>query len=454
MSWDARRRTGAALLVLAAALCAILVAGRSPASPVVGVVLLHQGGGDLVVDQRRGLVLASDAVDSPTSGTNGQPVLRVLDAGSGRLLRTLPLVYRPDSDSLTVDGQTGAALSFAVVDRTHPAGVAMVDTTTGRVIYAARLPEPSAPPSDTFMYGGYSYNVPVGPDGLAINDRAGRLFAATRSTNAANGAAAAASDNDLSMLDLATGALLHITHLPGVPGDVAIDPATQRAFIAGGTTGGLWLVDSTTGALRRTLASRGIYHVVVDQAARRVLAVGAHSLQVRDARDGRLLTTIPGSFDAPVVVSGGRALVPSAGTATSRNGTLHLLDTRRGRVLWSATLDDAPSLLAVDAPHGHVFAASCGPGGMSCTITVLSTVDGHTQRTIDVPAPIEAMAADGRTGRLFIETQGDPFPPPASPWAALRSHVPFSLPFLAGIRQAAPPTSAPQGAIIVLNLDR
>ncbi len=217
--------------------------------------------------------------------------------------------------------------------------------------------------------------------------------------------------------------------------------------------------------MQRTLPSGYATGVVVDAQAHRALVSGPTGLRVLDTRDGHLLATVavPLLFHAPLVVPGGRALAASFGWGAWHRGTLRLLDTRRGRVVWATLLAGAPLALATDARRGRVYVETCvyGPTQPWCAfgLTVIALADGHVRRTIALSSHVmvTAMAVDARTGHLFIASQGGPLLPVDDPWAGIRNLLPFALPFLPRVVQPTPGAGSAgamqQGRVTVLDID-
>ncbi len=456
------------IIVLAMVLIVIVAGGAALAvratrgSIVVATVALNGASGDgaMIADEWNGAILVEDTITatSPAAGASQQPVLRMLDGADGRLVGIVPLVANLDAPF--VDRTTGRLLSLANLGGYgHPFAVTAVDLARRTTLYTTALP---LPPTVRLM-GGYGMQGAAGPGGIVVDDGAGHILAASRVTFGGMGRITFP-DRGLTMLDARTGRLLRTVYLPAVPTYLALDARTHHAFVSGGI-GSLWLVDSRTGMVQRTLSSGYTTGVVVDERAHRALVSGPTGLRILDTHGGRLLTTvaIPGLFHAPLMVSGGRALAASFGWGAWHRGMLRLLDTRRGRVVWTTPLAGAPLALATDARRGRAYVETCafGPTQPQCafSIAVIALADGRVQRAIALSstATVSAMTVDTRTGHLFIASQRGPPLPVVDPWSGIRNLPPFALPFLPRAVQPTPGAGSAgatrQGSVIVLDID-
>src|SRR6185312_7333991 len=113
---------------------------------------------------------------------------------------------------------TGGLIALASLGFTHPSSVVMLNPRTGGTIHATRLPLPLG--LAAALGGSLSSGGPVGTDGIALDARLHRLFAATRLTYQVG--STTYPDTALSMIDLRTGALRRTIYLPNVPNAVAL----------------------------------------------------------------------------------------------------------------------------------------------------------------------------------------------------------------------------------------
>ena len=134
-----------------------------------------------------------------------------------------------------------------------------------------------------------------------------------------------------------------------------------------------------------------------------VAAAGSHQVDMLDARSGTALhaTTVPGS---PILLaadgaSGHIFALLSSGVPDR----VSMLDARTGRLLRTVTVGQRPFGIALDAPDGRAFVT----GFDDAVLSVLNTHSGAMLRTIPLyQAHATVVAADGRTGRVFVATTG------------------------------------------------
>ncbi len=275
---------------------------------------LGQSPGPLLIDER------SERAFVVTDGNSG---VTVVDTRTGRVLRTVPL-NTAERPALALDRPTGH------VFLTGEAGIVMLDGRDGRILHVEAL------------------NADLGgPSSLAIDERAGRLYAVDHSGDA------------VLVLDTRSGRLIHTVAVGNGPTAVAVDARTARAF---------------------------------------VVNAAAYTLSVLDTQADRVLRTEqldPGPL--AVDEATGHVFVAAYGAACT---LLHVLDAVSGRPLrtvCSGPIGGSPTALVVDARRGRVVVIADGG------VAVYDAHDGALLRApaLDLAAAVGA-AIDEAGGRAFV----------------------------------------------------
>jgi len=231
-----------------------------------------------VVDTTRGRAVIVGNVPSQTAEIVS-PIVTILDARDGRLVRIVPLDPRARPGEPVVDERTGhtfISVATEVASRLlHQ--VYMLDTTTGRLIAAYVVTPASSDPA-----------APL----LADDERTRRVFAISAAWNGGPGS--------LSILDARRGVVLHTGVLSLDPQLVRVVPATGRVFVFSRDDSAVQVLDSATGVpLSRISLGRPLTQglsslkATVDARTGRVFVVHHLDtlLSVLDARTGRVLRT-------------------------------------------------------------------------------------------------------------------------------------------------------------------
>jgi DNA-binding beta-propeller fold protein YncE len=316
---------------------------------------------------------------------NGRGCVSVLDARSGRILRTV-VVYRDPSGAaptavvgLVVDDQTDRAFVAGYLPGSGFRGiVSMLDATSGRLLRTVRIG--------------------THPAALVVDRRAGRVFVA--------------SAGGVGVLDARRGVLLRTLALSAPPAAMAVDERRRRLFI--GTMGpppGMGLPSGT-----------------------------AH-VSVLDASGGTVITTVPLSASASALAVdevNGHALVGTMGGVDNqghgRAGRVRVLDGRRGAVLRTVLVGQSPVVMAVDGRHGRVVVATRDTGETPRPTGRVLVLDARSGRILHTllrnTAPV-ALAVDERAGRAVVVSYGGTVGrPDAWRWVPswLRAHLSFLVP--------------------------
>jgi len=360
---------------------------------------------DLVVDARQRRVFVAE-----TTG-----VLAVIDAGTGRTLRTVPMPApigwtdpTPAPGGWLYDDAMYHRLWVASPDEGDGGALSAYDTATGRQIGV--------------------WHIVASPLAMTMDARTRHaLVLSAGVTGAPSGVAA----TYLSVLDAASGRLLHRMSLPGPSsvGGFIVDGGAGRVYVAysaftPGAPGRVVVVDTGTGRILRAVTLRHEpLALAVDRGTGHAFVVESSPSTIRQAPGGRGATfpTAPGT----VIMLDGQRLAP-AGLA---------LDAPHHRlIVTNAGARDA--YLTVGMSSYVVRAPAPGPSG----IRLLDTRTGAVERTIDTGVSLAAVAVDAGPRRAIVIDVGSFLPvPPSDPWGWIPQSLRRRLPFPAGSRPSAPP---------------
>jgi DNA-binding beta-propeller fold protein YncE len=331
---------------------------------------------------------------------SGSSSVSILDAATGRLLRTTPADVAVHG--AVVDPESWRA--FVSAYDLHDEGIGVLRAATRR----------SLPLSE----------IPGRPIAVASDARAHRAIIVSEVDEPGTA---------VSVYDTASGRFIQDFDIGSVFGrrSLAVDERTGRAFIATmslaantGLSGSVIVLDTHTGSLLHTVA----------------LPYAPGALAV-DAQDGRVFVSSLGLTN------------PSAPQRT-RTGTVSMLDARTGALLHSSTVGAAPGPLAVDARHHHILALTAGPLDASGnangpgTIVVLDGRSGAVLRTIAAGMAPGDIAVDERANRALVLNFGGTVRSP-DPWGWLPQGLRRLAAFLPGAG-----THTVRGSVIVLDTAR
>ncbi|HKC74088.1 MAG TPA: YncE family protein [Chloroflexota bacterium] len=269
-------------------------------------------------------------VDKPTNHVfiaNADNTVRILDARTGDVFRTISVRAASGATTMMVDGAQSAHV-FMLGDM----NVSMLDAQSGRVLRT----------------------IPIGlhPQGMAVDTHTGHVVVA--------GYADASSVGTVRVLDARTGSILRSINLnqSPSPGDMAVDEQSGRTFVIDRLIDTVSVLDAESGRVLRTVTIGSFPQALaVDAPTGRVFVTaysgsGSGRVCMLDARSGRLLqkVVVGGSPVALAVAERtGRVVVaavsPSVGAHT---GSISILDGTVGRVVRTIPVLLAPRAMAVD----------------------------------------------------------------------------------------------------------
>lgn len=354
------------------------------AAPIARTTLLNQFPYGLVIDQATGRAFLATAGDpatpfgSPSIAAGARDQVAVFDLATGALLRTVSLGAGPLL--LAVDQRAGHVFAASGAN-----SVTMLDATNGEPVHTTAL-------GDT-------------PLAMAVDDTLGRLYVADM-------------DGGLHVIDTHSDAILSTRQVAGGISAIIVDQPAGRLFISGAPyngAGAMSILDTASGRLLHTLRVGAFSdNPLLDSRHARafILTHAGNSVSVVDSYTGRLVHTIPvGQRSGPLTLA--LALDAATGRAfvlNQNNATLMVIDSVSGRVERVLAMKHDPRALVVSARFGRVFVAN-GDG----TVSVLDAHSGGSLRTIallprSVTPPFwlpDAVALDDRAGRVFVVGESD-----------------------------------------------
>jgi len=273
------------------------------------------GGPAPALDARTGRLYVPNLVDD---------TLAVLDAATGRVQRVLSIGHQPDE--VAVDDRAGRVFVGSTADWT----LTTLDTRTNRTLStqpfaAGDLPGQLAldPQGGRGIAAGYGGQVTL------FDTRTGRLLCGavpdhghlieglTVDAPARRVLGLVENEPTVVLLDAHTGAPLRIVPVGQNPTALALDPATDRAFVADGSDGAVSVLDVRRGRVLRRVLVGPAPVLAVDTQRGRVVVASATGLSLLDARSGHLLRRWP------------VALRPAALLVDARTGHILLVETGR-----------------------------------------------------------------------------------------------------------------------------
>jgi hypothetical protein len=221
----------------------------------------------VVADAPRDRVIVVQGAQNSAYLTHGQslsPIIEIIDAHTGTLVHTLqpypapsPYVY------LAEDPVTGTVLTYDGFSRR----VQSLDVQTGRLTPLATIPSTNPNSLDTVLLdhgADHAFAVQEGGYDGCCDSRKGAL----------------------TMFDMRTGTILRSWQLGTHPSYATIAPQAHRLFVMVGTD--MLCIDTRTGSVVRTVPlGSDIQDMQVDQSGRYVYVLGSDTLVTLDATTGR-----------------------------------------------------------------------------------------------------------------------------------------------------------------------
>lgn len=243
--------------------------------------------------------------------------------------------------------------------------------------------------------------------GLAVDTHTGHALVVTadKATHAGG---------RLVMLDARSGALLRRAVVGHISAGIAVDERTARAFVYNCADGTVSVVDTRTGAVLATRRvgppGSGTFQVgdpvVVDARRGRVFVMHMSEVYTLDAATGAMRAEVSLSDSALSMALDGR---DGRLFVTSADGILSVLDAGSGRLL--RRLNRGPGVLAADERTGRIFLARQQvdtplPFSGPQRLTLLDGRTGAVLRDVALDSPSYALALDAGGTRLLVATVG------------------------------------------------
>ncbi len=314
----------------------------------------------------------------------GVPLAPVSAAPLPPLVATIPVGVEPGA--LVVDPQGPAAF----VANYQAGTVSTLDTLRPRVVQTTP--------------------VGAGPAAPAVDAHDGQLFVANSDSGT------------VSALTLRTGTLRRTIRVGPYPVALAVvgAGAATHLFIgalgpvdaagAVGARGSVTMIDAHAGIVLRHI-SVGAHPtaLAVDRRAGRVVVLSGSGATLLAADSGRVphRTTVAPSLAIAIDARTGRAFAVGADNA------VRLLDTRTGALLRTVSVGENPRSVGVDERAGRVFVTVRGPldavgqPRQRGHVVVLDATTGVLVAAVRVGKGPDALAVDGRTGKVFVVNDAD-----------------------------------------------
>jgi DNA-binding beta-propeller fold protein YncE len=250
-------------------------------------------------------------------------------------------------------------------------------------------------------------------DHLACDLRRGHLFIAGEN------------NNEVVVVDLTAGKVLHVTPLAGHPRKPFYDPALDQLWVDIGDNTVVALSGASFAPVRRVELTGGAnaidrdpdnaaydaaqqrYYVAVRN---RVAGSEAGSIEIIDTRSARLVAHLPLHVDEPAALALDAAaarLYVGIGDVVGGQSVVKVIDTRDRTVVaeWPIPGGPQPHVAAIDPAHHRLFLGSRLGGGHTAEpgkLIVLSADTGRLVQALDAPGGGDEIFYDSASARLYF----------------------------------------------------
>jgi YVTN family beta-propeller protein len=164
------------------------------------------------------------------------------------------------------------------------------------------------------------------PEGVAVNPAGTRVYITNSVT-----------PGTVSVIDTATNTVIATIPVGNAPFGVAVNPAGTRAYVANFSSGTVSVIDTATNAVVTTIPALTLASgVAINPAGTRVYVATSSGLAVIDAATNTVITTIPGASSLGLVVN------PAGTFVYSSNGSAgKVIDTATNTVVATITMPTA-----------------------------------------------------------------------------------------------------------------
>jgi len=376
----------------------LAIASASP-HPTGTTVATWAFAGPAQVDQRTGQVYV---LSGQQTDQDGQPSwvnnLSILDGATSVTLDTIPIGGDQPS-ALAVDGWSHRAFVVAMGSPEWTTEeVRTIDLDRRTVLRTATFvgnPNGNNSPGSGFGCQG---------NAIVVDEGAGRVFAVNCLTDPDGRTAPF-----IALIDAYSGTLLRSIRLPEPAAQLIALSQVHRVFAVAQSGNIVWMLDSRTGAILRTIKVDG---ATQDAVASRVV-VGSRddggSLVFLDGRSGRIVRRLRVGLH-PVAIALSEELGRAFLLDTVRSGmqsvnVLHTIDLRQGHQLGAVVLgQSANAAPLVDARNWRVFVLNmrATADSRNGTVSVIDADTGALIRTDVVGTfPLQPVLAE-RQGHIFV----------------------------------------------------
>ena len=394
----------------------------------------------VIPDERSGRVFA---IVHPLFGPGADQVA-VLNAASGHQVGTLRFPVGTHAAQVVVDEHRGRAYLLLTPSTGRTLTVLVLDATSGRLVRTLSLL--TAGPTA-------SLSAPLGRYALDMDPRSGELYVTEGTAGIVHGFAGT---TGRPLWSVSLHPLADIPDYSPTIRPPLVDAQTERLFVFNYRMGLVSVLDARTGHRVRTVPMPpGGIDLVACRRTQRVFVFHGGKVSVLDAASGRLLRTVaigPPRGLGPAVVDehDGRLFLVNWLT-----GAILVLNAHTGRVVRTIVVGGVPTNLVVSQRLGRVFVSTTGPSGLRVTtgrdgngsVHVLDGRSGTIVRTWPVGRFPGPMAVDERHRYLVVlNLNGSDLGP--GPWAWIPTWLRRWLPFLADV----PATQTLASCVTVIDL--
>lgn len=240
------------------------------------------------------------------------------------------------------------------------------------------------------------------PVGVAVNPSTERIYVAN------------ASADSVSVIDGVTGTIITTTSVGALPLAIAVNPNTERVYVANGSGDSVSVLDGATNSVIATVpVGFGPVDIAVNPNTERVYvaAAGASQLWVIDGSSNAVVATFA------VVGGDGVAVNPITNRVyvSSLTGEIIVIDGAANTIIGTIPVPGSPAGIVVDPNTNMVYAASRGPLGPQAEPIFVWVIDAGTAAVVDtIPLGLAGQAATGRdvvvnpaTERVYVDSGGE-----------------------------------------------
>ncbi|HVB98088.1 MAG TPA: hypothetical protein VNJ12_01990 [Candidatus Dormibacteraeota bacterium] len=231
-------------------------------------------------------------------------------------------------------------------------------------------------------------------------------------------------NNEVVVVDLRTGKVIHVTHVSGNPRKPFFDPELNELWVDLGDNTAV-AIDGTTFAVTKTVALTGgknaqdrdpdnaaydpirkLYYVGVRN---KVTGTKQGSIEIVDTRAAKLAGRIPLDVDEPAGLAldpAGNRLYVGVGDVVNGQSIVKVVDTAKRAVIaeWPITGGPQPHVAEIDAAHHRLFLGSRLGGGHTepGVLVVLSTDNGKLVQNLPAPGGGDELFYDAASSRIYF----------------------------------------------------